>query len=209
MIGGGWGEGKGEDKVQGNNFAQGNPYFHQDDLKAVDLANGGKYRVVQRSPDTNGRDALMDAAQTAADNGERLLGFFGTKGGHLPFQTADGRFDPTLDIRGSEKYAPADVSENPTLAEMTEAALLVLEQSIDGFWLMIEAGDVDWANHSNNLDNSIGAVLSGDAAFVKVMAWVDENAAWDHTAVIVTADHGHYLVLDHPEKIAQDGKESH
>ena len=30
---------------------------------------------------------------------------------------------------------------------------------------MIEAGDVDWANHANNIDNSIGAVISGDDAF--------------------------------------------
>ena len=89
---------------------------------------------------------------------------------------------------------------------MTEAALLVLEQSIDGFWLMIEAGDVDWANHANNLDNSIGAVLSGEQAFVKVMEWVDENDVWDQTAVIVTADHGHYLVIDAPDTIAAAGR---
>lgn len=76
---------------------------------------------------------------------------------------------------------------------------------IDGFWLMIEAGDVDWANHANNLDSSIGAVLSGEEAFIKVMDWVDENAAWDHTAVIVTADHGHYLVIDQPDMIAEAG----
>ena len=50
LIGGGWGEGKGSDKVQGVNFAQGNPYFHQDDLKAVDLASGGKYRVGAAKP---------------------------------------------------------------------------------------------------------------------------------------------------------------
>ena len=148
----------------------------------------------------------MAAAQTAADNTERLLGFFGTKGGHLPFATADGRYDPTIDVKATEMYSEADVIENPTLAEMTEAALLVLEQSIDGFWLMIEVGDVDWANHANNVDSSIGAVLSGEAAFVKVMDWVDKNAAWDHTAVIITADHGHYLVIDHPEAIAAAGR---
>ena len=73
---------------------------------------------------------------------------------------------------------------------MTRAALLVLEQAIDGFWLTIEAGDVDWANHANNLDNSIGAVLSGDEAFRVVMDWIEENNAWSYTAVIVTADHG-------------------
>ncbi|KAA5539932.1 alkaline phosphatase [Roseiconus nitratireducens] len=206
LIGGGWGEGKQADKVQGRNFAQGNPYFHQDDLRASDLKHGGRYRVAQRTKGKSGRDLLLETAQQAADHGERLLGFFGTKGGHLPFATADGDFQPTIDVKNAERYSPEDVRENPTLADMTEAALLVLEQSIDGFWLMVEAGDVDWANHSNNLDNSIGAVLSGEQAFRVVMDWVDRNNAWDHTAVILTADHGHYLVIDHPEEIASAGR---
>ena len=69
------------------------------------------------------------------------------------------------------------------------------------FWLMIEAGDVDWANHSNNIDNSIGAVLSGDAAFQSVTDWIEANGGWADTAVFVTADHGHYLVLEKPEAL--------
>jgi alkaline phosphatase len=73
---------------------------------------------------------------------------------------------------------------------------------------MVEAGDVDWANHANNLDNSIGAVLSGQAAFDVVMNWVDQHDAWDHTAVIVTADHGHFFVNQDPATIANAGSES-
>ena len=64
---------------------------------------------------------------------------------------------------------------------------------------MLEAGDVDWANHRNNLDASVGAVLSGDAAVKTVTDWVEQHSNWDDTVVIVTADHGHYLVLDRPE----------
>lgn len=63
---------------------------------------------------------------------------------------------------------------------------------------MIEPGDVDWANHDNNLDNSVGAVLSGDAAFRAVVDWVEARDCWDETAVIVTADHGHYLHITDP-----------
>ena len=70
---------------------------------------------------------------------------------------------------------------------------------------MIEAGDVDWANHNNNIDDSIGAVFSGDDAFRTVVAWVNENSNWDDSLVIVTADHGHYFVLDQPEVLAGKG----
>ncbi len=202
----GWGESQGKDKAQGENYAKGNPHFHQDDLLAIRKENGGKYHVVQRTKGVDGRESLLREAKIAAASGDRFLAFYGTKGGHLPFQTADGKFNPTFDAKGTEKYTDADIKENPTLADMTEAALLVLEKSEKGFWLMIEEGDVDWANHANNLDNSIGAVLSGDDAFKTVMDWILKNNAQETTAVIVTSDHGHFFVLDDPAEIAKAGQ---
>ena len=97
-----------------------------------------------------------------------------------------------------DKYEPKDVFENPTLPEMAEAALSVLEKNDKGFYLMVESGDVDWANHDNNIDNSIGAVLSGEATFVAITNWVEKNSNWDETCLILTADHGHMMVLDDP-----------
>ena len=206
LLGGGWGEHKDEDKSQGENFVPGNPYLHEDDIRSVDLKNGGKYVVAQRTPGKSGRKTLMSAVNRAIDGDHRLLGFYGVDGGHLPFQTADGQYNPTVDMKETENYSSADIDENPTLAELTRAALLVLEQAIDGFWLVVEAGDVDWANHANNVDNAIGSVLSGDEAFRVILDWVDENDAWSYTAVIVTADHGHYLVIDDPERFVEAGK---
>lgn len=209
VIGGGWSPDLKADAGQGDNYLPGNRYLHQSDLERVDVANGGQYVVAQRTSGKSGRRVLMQAARRAIDNDQRLLGFFGTRfDGHLPFQTADGGFDPVLDAKGTEAYTQADLDENPSLAEMTRAALLVLEQAVEGFWLMIEAGDVDWANHANNLDNSIGAVLSGEEAFNVVMDWVDENNAWAYTAVIVTSDHGHYLVIEDADRLAQAGRQA-
>ncbi|HQU45715.1 MAG TPA: alkaline phosphatase, partial [Pirellulales bacterium] len=98
-------------------------------------------------------------------------------------------------------YSDAEISENPTLADMTRAALDVLDANERGFWLMVEAGDVDWANHDDNLDSSIGAVLSGDDAFRAITDWAERRQCWRETAVIVTADHGHFLVLDDPQAL--------
>ena len=85
---------------------------------------------------------------------------------------------------------------------MAVAALETLAHDPEGFWLMVEAGDVDWANHANNIDSSIGAVLSGDNAVKAVFDWIESRQAWDKTAVIVTADHGHYFNLVDPTAIA-------
>lgn len=203
LIGCGWGELTEDDrKKQGQNYIPGNKYLPQNVLNKIDANNGGKYVVAQRTPGKPGQWVLSDAAETAVKSKKRLFGFFGVDGGHLPYQTADGQFDPTRSVKKAERYTDADVAENPTLAEMTEAALSVLHQRGEkGFWLMIEPGDVDWANHGNNVDNSIGAVISGEAAFDAVTSWVEKNNAWDDTLIIVTADHGHYLNLDQPEAL--------
>ena len=103
----------------------------------------------------------------------------------------------------AEQYRDVDVSENPNLAQMALAAIEVLNAKSDNWWLMVEPGDVDWANHANNIDNSIGAVLSGENAFIQVTNWIEANCGWDEALVIVTADHGHYLVLDRPELLAK------
>ena len=98
----------------------------------------------------------------------------------------------------TEVYTEADIDENPTLAEMTEAAIEVLQVDEQGFWLMVEAGDVDWANHANNIDSSIGAVFSGEAAVEKIFRWIETRNAWDESLVVITSDHGHYFHLLEP-----------
>ena len=193
LLGGGWGEVTDDGEKQGNNFVRGNKFLTDADRRRVDLDNGGKYVVVQREEGQLGSAALLAAGREAYRKKARLLGFFGADGGNLPYQTADGNYNPH-----QSTYDSSDVSENPTLAHMTRVALGMLSRDPQGFWLMIEAGDVDWANHANNLDNSIGAVLSGDAAFKTVTSWIEKNDAWDDTVLILTADHGHYLVLKDP-----------
>ncbi len=202
VLGGGYGEVTKDGVGQGQNFIAGNRYLTDEDLKRVDASTGSptaKYVVAQRTSGVNGAKLLADKASQAAAEKKRLLGLFGVKKGHLPFQTANGDYKPVLDVKDAEVYSEADINENPTLAQMTEAAIKVLQDDPDGFWLMVESGDVDWANHANNIDNSIGAVLSGDAALEKIFHWIEAREAWDQSLVIVTSDHGHFLHLLQPE----------
>lgn len=205
LLAGGWGENKKTAAAQGDNYVPGNPFVDEADLDKV--SRSGNAVVVRRTAGQAGSDVLKQATQQAIEKQQRLIGLFGATGGHLPFQTADGKFNPTIDMKAGESYSPEDISENPSLAEMATAALDVLQHDEQGFWLMVEAGDVDWANHANNLDNSIGAVLSGDAAFQAIAEWVEAHQGWDDTALILTADHGHYFIMTDPQAIAAAGQQ--
>jgi alkaline phosphatase len=205
LIGGGYGntgDPKDDLKKQGKNYVQGNVYLTDADLKAIDVREGGKYSVAVRTAGLDGTDVLTKAVDEAVKGNHRLFGFFGNGSfnGHLPFATADGRFDP---IRGQAKkfetYTPSDLLENPTLGEMTSAALRYLDRKDTPFWLMVESGDVDWANHDDNIDNSIGAVNAGDQAVRVIAGWVEANSNWSESLLIVTADHGHMLNITQPE----------
>jgi alkaline phosphatase len=199
LLGTGWGVSKDAVAEQGANYIPGNMFLTASDLASIDARNGGKYRVVQRTPGVDGAEELQAAARDAVAHKQRLFGFFGTIMGHLPFRTADGGYNPTVGAKGiPEMYYPEDLRENPTLAQMAVAALDVLSTNQKGFWLMVESGDVDWANHDNNLDNSIGAVISGDKAFRAVCDWIESHGGWDDTLLILTSDHGHDLVLLDP-----------
>ncbi|ODT99663.1 MAG: alkaline phosphatase, partial [Planctomycetes bacterium SCN 63-9] len=208
LIGAGFGEeasAQNLSRSQGANAETGNPFLAPSTRKAVDIENGGKYVVAETTAGSLGVDVLNRAAEKAVERKARLFGFFGTRESHLPFRTTDGRYDPVTGRTSDGKsvpihqYSPAHLSENPKLVDMTRAAIKVLSADPGKpFALFIEAGDVDWALHGNNLDNAIGCVYSGEDAVKAVIDWVEKNSNWDDSALIVTADHGHYLVIDDP-----------
>ncbi|MFM7206766.1 MAG: alkaline phosphatase [Planctomycetaceae bacterium] len=218
VIGGGFGVAADpeKDKDQGANLELGPKYVAGSTLAAIDAAHGGRYRMALRTPGRRGADVLAEAAAAALAGHLRLFGLFGAAEGHLPFCTANGDYDPAagtlptddpkveklrLKYGSSIRYTEADLLENPTLDEMATTALDVLSAR-GPFWLLVEAGDVDWASHANNVDNAIGAVRSGDAAVRAVLEWIERRGIWADAAVIVTSDHGHAFVLTAPEAFA-------
>ncbi len=209
VIGCGWGvnDKEDEDQAQGHNFVPGNKYLTDADLETATTREDGSYVLAQRTANKPGIQALNEGVEKAIAEKRRLLGFFGTKHGHLPYQTADGDYKPVIDVSEPEVYTQADIVENPMLSQMAVAGLNVLSQDKEGFWVLIEAGDVDWANHKNNVDNSIGAVLSGSDMVGEVFKWIEANGGWDKTAVIVTADHGHYLNITDIEAFTRPNQE--
>lgn len=143
----------------------------------------GEYAVAERTRGLDGGRILAQKAEEAVRGGKKLFGLFGGSGGNFEFHrpTGDGT---ALIARGS--------TENPTLAEAARAALKVLSRNPNGFFLMIEQGDIDWSNHDNDFAGMIGGVWDLDGAVKAVEAFVDcpgDDVTWQNTLLIVTADH--------------------
>jgi alkaline phosphatase len=77
----------------------------------------------------------------------------------------------------------------PTLAEMVRGGLNVLDNNPKGFFVMIEGGAIDWANHDNQKGRMLEEMKGFSDAIDTVIAWVNKNSSWDETLLLITADH--------------------
>lgn len=91
--------------------------------------------------------------------------------------------------RSAPPYAVPQIETVPTLTEMTRAALNTLDNDPDGFVLMIEGGDVDWAAHEKTAGRTIEAELAFNEAVDAAITWIEKNGGWGETLLIVTGDH--------------------
>ena len=76
--------------------------------------------------------------------------------------------------------------DEPSLAEMTAKAIELLNQDPDGFFLMVEGSQIDWAGHNNDPFYMITDTLAFDEAF---KAAIDFAKADGDTMVVVFPDH--------------------
>jgi alkaline phosphatase len=79
-----------------------------------------------------------------------------------------------------------DGTTQPTLAEMSIAALAYAEASPNGFFLVIEGARIDMASHGNDLRRAITETLAFDEAVRAVSEWA---ASREDVTILVTADH--------------------
>lgn len=142
------------------------------------------YLVVTRATNVDGGIAILRAAQQAAASGKKLFGLFGGSGGHFESLTPH-------DLPATPLVTQA-TRENPTFAEATLAALKVLSQDPDGFFLMAEQGDIDWANHANDFRRMVGTMKDlheGVQAVIDFINQPDDDIDWSNTLLIVHSDH--------------------
>jgi len=77
-------------------------------------------------------------------------------------------------------------SSVPSLKEMSAKAIEILSKNDNGFFLMIEAGMLDWAGHYNDTGTLLHELLKINGVLEYVLDWAQDR---DDTFIIVTADH--------------------
>jgi alkaline phosphatase len=77
-------------------------------------------------------------------------------------------------------------AETPSLEEMTNAAISRLSQDQDGFFLMIEGSQVDWAGHDNDIVGAMSEMEDFEKAYKAAIEFAKKDK---HTLVVATADH--------------------
>ena len=97
-----------------------------------------------------------------------------------------------------QPFAQPSNGHVPTLATMSKGALCCLSQNPKGFYLMIEGGAVDWANHERQPQRMIEEQIDFYQALDEVTAWVEKHSSWEETLLIVTADHETGLIWGTP-----------
>ena len=79
----------------------------------------------------------------------------------------------------------------PTLADMTVAAIDLLAENEEGFFLMVEGGRIDHGHHDGKPGYALLETLSFSDAIEAALDKVDLN----DTLILVTADHSHVFTL--------------
>ena len=147
--------------------------------------------VIDNAKD-NGYTVVTDAKQLkdvkAADQDAPVLGLFTQ--GNMPRHFL--RSVPTADgakLEAQEcKVNPERTADVPTLADMTDKALELL-QNDKGFFLQVEGASIDKADHASDICGQIGELDDLDQAVQVARKWVAKSG--EPTLIVVTADHAH------------------
>ena len=90
-----------------------------------------------------------------------------------------------------------DIAGEPSVAEMTEKAINILDNNDKGFFLMVESGRIDHGHHAGSAYNALTDTLAFEAA-VKAAY---ENTNPEDTLILVTADHSHvFTIAGYPKR---------
>lgn len=165
------------------------------------MLGGGMASLLPQSEEGSRRDDGRDLRQEFRDRGFTYVStrqeLNAALAGGAP-QRLLGTFHPgNLNVYLDRQHSPnpevlGPWTDQPTLIEMTSAALEVLEQNDNGFFLMVEGASIDKMEHPLDGPRAVYDAIEFDQALAVAKQWA---AGRDDTLIVVTADHNHSMSI--------------
>jgi alkaline phosphatase len=151
--------------------------------QGIDVVLGGGKRHLlpkeskgSRADGENLYHVLKGWGYAVVENRQDLLA---VSAGRVYGMFADNHMDAEID-------RPALHPDQPTLAEMTRKAIELLSRNREGFFLMVEGSQVDWACHANDPPHLLSDLLAYDQAVQAALEFAKEDG---RTLVLAVSDH--------------------
>ncbi len=160
----------------------------------VVLGGGSAYFLPQATAGSKRKDdkdyiaLFKEAGYTLATSKTELATAAGTNTGKILGLFHTGNLDTTLDREFLKKGTVSKFPEQPGLVEMTKVALDNLSKNPEGFFLMVEAANVDKMSHPLDWDRAVVDTIEFDKAIGVAREFAAKNP---DTLIIVTGDHTH------------------
>jgi alkaline phosphatase len=146
---------------------------------------------------TDGRDLLAELRAQGYRTAFDAAGFAALAPSTQPAIALFGEDDLAFD-------AERDPARQPSLAEMTRKAVVLLGQrggkgdaNGRGFFLMVEGGLIDHALHATRAKRALQETVAFDAALQAAIIEVQKlDPGLKHTLIVATADHDHTLLIN-------------
>ncbi|XP_017129307.2 alkaline phosphatase [Drosophila elegans] len=120
--------------------------------------------------------SLKGLKETDLSKTDYLLGLFDTS--HLPYH-------------GDRRRTHYEDAE-PSLSDMTEAAIDLLSKNEEGYFLFVESGRIDMAHHATKARKALEDTQEFAAAVEKARKMTND----EDTLIVVTSDHSHTMSIN-------------
>lgn len=144
----------------------------------------------------DGRDLIKDWQQDKQEQGAKAHYVWSRKGlMDVDLSRTDyllGLFDVShCPYHGDRTRSHLEYAE-PSLSEMTEAAIKLLSRNEEGYFLFVESGRIDMAHHATKARKA----LEDTQEFADAIELARKLTSEEDTLIVVTSDHSHTMTIN-------------
>ena len=164
----------------------------------VVLGGGSAYFLPQTTAGSKRKDdkdyvkMFQDAGYKLATDKTELSAAAGANDGKILGLFHTGNMDTTLDREFLKKGTVGKFPAQPGLVEMTKVALDTLSKNQEGFFLVVEAANIDKMTHPLDNERAVVDTIEFDKAIGVAKEFAASNP---DTMIVVTGDHTHGITI--------------